>query len=69
MWEGPPGPRFEPGTGDLEAETLTTRPPHLLPKLLYIPFSEVGLCAKFTKMIELLKMLKQDGGSPLPLFK
>ena len=24
------GPRFEPGTGDLEARTLTTRPPHLL---------------------------------------
>ena len=29
LWGGP-GPRFEPGTGDLEARTLTTRPPHLL---------------------------------------
>ena len=28
LW-GRPGPRFEPGTGDLEAGTLTTRPPHL----------------------------------------
>ena len=27
---GRPGPKFEPGTGDLEARTLTTRPPHLL---------------------------------------
>ena len=25
---GSPRPRFEPGTGDLEAGTLTTRPPH-----------------------------------------
>ena len=25
-----PGPRSEPGMGDLEADTLTTRPPHLL---------------------------------------
>ena len=29
LWGGP-GPRFETRTGDLEAETLTTRPPHLL---------------------------------------
>ena len=29
LWEGP-GPRFEPGTGDLAAETLTTSPPHLI---------------------------------------
>ena len=28
LWWGP-GPRFESGTGDLEAGTLTTRPPHL----------------------------------------
>ena len=27
---GGPGPRFESGTGDLEAGTLTTRQPHLL---------------------------------------
>ena len=25
----PPGPRYEPGTGDLVAGTLTTRLPHL----------------------------------------
>ena len=31
LWGGP-GPRFEPGTGDLEAGTLTTRQPHLLSK-------------------------------------
>ena len=29
-WGGGPGARFEPGTGDLEAGTLTSRPPHLL---------------------------------------
>ena len=29
LW-GCPEPRFEPRTGDLEAETITTRPPHLL---------------------------------------
>ena len=29
LW-GCPGPRIEPGMGDLEARTLTTRPPHLL---------------------------------------
>ena len=29
LWGGPK-PRFEPGTGDVEAGTLTTRPPHLL---------------------------------------
>ena len=29
LWGGY-GPRFEHGTGDLEAGTLTTRPPHLL---------------------------------------
>ena len=29
LWGGP-GPRIEPGTGDLEARTLTNRPPHLL---------------------------------------
>ena len=37
LWGGL-GPRFEPGTGDLEARTLTTRPPHLLarpPHLLF----------------------------------
>ena len=28
LWGGP-GPRIEHGTGDLEARTLTTRPPHL----------------------------------------
>ena len=27
---GRPGPRFEPGMGDLEAGTRTTKPPHLL---------------------------------------
>ena len=27
---GRPGPRFEPGTADLQARTLTTGPPHLL---------------------------------------
>ena len=30
LWGGPPGPRFEPGTGNLEARALTTRPPNLL---------------------------------------
>ena len=31
LWGGP-GTRFEPGTGGLEAGTLTTRPPHPLIK-------------------------------------
>ena len=35
LWGGP-RPRFEPRTGDLEARTLTTRPPHLL------QFSKIG---------------------------
>ena len=29
LWGGPAGPRYEPRTDDLEAGTLTTRPPHL----------------------------------------
>ena len=37
---GGPGPRFEPKTGDLEAGTLTTRPP---PHLLYLLHSLAGV--------------------------
>ena len=33
LWGGT-RPRFEPGMGHLEAETLTTRPPYLLSSLL-----------------------------------
>ena len=42
LW-GVPGPRVEPGTGDPEAETLTTRPPHLLSPHLISTVKEVHL--------------------------
>ena len=34
LWRGP-GPSFEPGMGDVEAGTLTTRPPYLLKKFVF----------------------------------
>ena len=47
LWGGP-GPRFEPGTGCLEAETLTTRPPHLPPPLHYTIIPGSGrICVSF----------------------
>ena len=48
-----PGPIFEPGTGDPEAGTLTTRPPHLFnTKKLRIAFLE--------KLSILLKKFKKN---------
>ena len=41
LWGGP-GPKIEPGTGGLEARTLTTRPPHLLQFNFGIIFNSVG---------------------------
>ena len=42
LW-GVPEPRVEPGTGEPEAETLTTRPPHLLSPHLMSTVKEVHL--------------------------